>query len=238
MSDNGPEPSESVFQSPTHRRHALLVTGGLVGIFAVVTAIVWWVDLRFFDPMWIRTWIKAMGFAAPLVFILLQAIQVVFAPVPGQLLAGVGGYLFGGILGTLYSMLGVAIGSTVVFVTSQWYGRPFVARVLDSETLTRFDGFMADYGAAGLFIAFLLPLFPDDALCLIAGLTELRYRRFLVLLLVGRTPTFLASAVAGTSLATGHLSRVLLVLAGLTVVSAIVYHFRSRASSTVRLFID
>lgn len=237
MSNNG-DKSESIFQSPAHRRHALLISGGLIGIFAAVTTVVWWVDFRFFDPVWIRTWIEAMGVAAPLVFVLLQAIQVVFAPIPGQLLAGMGGYLFGSILGTLYSMLGVVIGSTVVFITSQRYGRPFVARVLDSETLTRFDGFVADYGSAGLFIAFLLPLFPDDALCLIAGLTELRYRRFLILLLVGRTPTFLASAIAGTSLASGHLSRVLLVLVGLTVISAVVYHFRSRASNTLRPFID
>lgn len=179
-----------------------------------------------------------MGLAAPVVFVLLQATQVVLAPVPGQLLAGVGGYLFGGGLGTLYSILGTSIGSTVVFVTSRRYGRPFAAHVLAPETLNRVDGLVADYGSAGLFVAFLLPTFPDDALCLMAGLTELRYRRFMVLLLVGRTPTFLASAVAGTSLANGRLDRVLIVLAGLAVVSTVVYHFRSGFSSTLRPFID
>lgn len=227
-----------MFRSPAHRRRALLIVGGLLGIIAVVTVSAWWVDLPLFDPVWLQSWIEATGPAAPVVFVLLQALQVVFAPIPGQLLAGVGGYLFGSTLGTLYSMLGVVIGSTIVFIATQRYGRPFVTRALDPETLNRFDGFVADYGSVGLFVAFLVPTFPADALCLMAGLTELRYRRFLVLLIVGRTPTFLASAVAGTSLASGRLDRVLLVVAGLAVVSAVVYHFRSGLSSTLRPFTD
>lgn len=227
-----------MFRSPAHRQYALLTVGGLLGIITVVTVSIWWVDLPFFDPVWLQSWIEATGPAASVVFVLLQALQVVFAPIPGQLLAGVGGYLFGSTLGTLYSMLGMVIGSTIVFIATQRYGRPFVSRVLDPETLNRFDGFMADYGSVGLFVAFLLPTFPDDALCLMAGLTELRYRRFLVLLIGGRTPTFLASAVAGTSLASGRLDQVLLVVAGLAVVSAVVYRFRSRLSSTLRPLTD
>lgn len=227
-----------MFRSPAHRQYALLTVGGLLGIITVVTVSTWWVDLPLFDPVWLQSWIEATGPAASVVFVLLQALQVVFAPIPGQLLAGVGGYLFGSTLGTLYSMLGMVIGSTIVFIATQRYGRPFVSRVLDPETLNRFDGFMADYGSVGLFVAFLLPTFPDDALCLMAGLTELRYRRFLVLLIGGRTPTFLASAVAGTSLASGRLDQVLLVVAGLAVVSAVVYRFRSRLSSTLRPLTD
>lgn len=238
MTDDGRGAGDSLFRSPAHRRRALLAAGGLLGTAALMTATMWWVDLPFFDPAWVRSRIEATGPAAPIVFVLLQATQVVLAPVPGQVLAGVGGYLFGSVLGTSYSVLGMAIGSTVVFGTSRRYGRPFAVRVLTPKTLNRFDGFVADYGSAGLFVAFLLPAFPDDALCLMAGLTELPYRRFLILLLVGRTPTFLASALAGTSLASGHLWRALIVLAGLTAVSVGVYYFRSGLSSGLRPFID
>jgi uncharacterized membrane protein YdjX (TVP38/TMEM64 family) len=97
---------------------------------------------------------------------------------------------------------------------------------------------VADYGSAGLFVAFLLPTFPDDALCVMAGLTELRYRRFLVLLVVGRTPTFLAAAVAGTSLASGRLVRVAAVVAGLAALSLAVYRFRSGLSGRLGPLID
>lgn len=228
------ERAGSVFRSPAHRRRALLVAGGLLGTVAAATAGVWLLDPGVLAPARIRVVLEATGPAAPVAFVALQAMQVVVAPIPGQLLAGVGGYLFGGPLGLLYSMLGVTLGSTVVFAASRRYGRPFATRVLDPAALARFDGFVADSGSAGLFVAFLLPAFPDDALCLLAGLTALRYRRFLLLLIVGRTPTFVASAVAGTSIATDRFDRALLVVAGLTVAMIAVYRFRSRLIGALR----
>lgn len=238
MIDDGRASDDAVFRSPAHRRRALLAAAALLGGLALVTVAVWLFDPRVFEPTWLQSRIEATGPAAPAVFVLLQATQVVVAPVPGQLLAGVGGYLFGSLLGTLYSMLGVVVGSTVVFVASRRYGRPFVARVLTPETLQRVDGFVAEYGSAGLFVAFLLPTFPDDALCAMAGLTTLRYRLFLVLLVVGRTPTFLASAFAGTALESGRIVRVVAVVAGLAVLSAVVYYFRSELSDRLGPLID
>lgn len=79
-----------------------------------------------------------------------------------------------------------------------------------------------------MFVAFLLPTFPDDALCLVAGLTTIRLRTFLTLLVVVRTPTFVAAAYAGTALADDRVERFLLILAGRVLLSAVVYGLRSR----------
>ena len=228
MTDDDPPSTSSIFRSAVHRKRALTVLALLGGGFVAVTVSLWAFVPHVFDPVWLRTWIETTDAAAPVVFVLLQAGQVVFAPIPGQVLGTVGGYLFGSVLGTVYSMLGVTIGSVIVFVASRRYGRPFVARVLTDDALTRVDAFVDAYGAPGLFVAFLLPTFPDDAICLVAGLTPIRFRTFLVLLLVGRTPTFLAAAYAGTALANGRVDRVLLVLVGLLLVSAAVYYLRSR----------
>jgi uncharacterized membrane protein YdjX (TVP38/TMEM64 family) len=229
---------ESVFRSPAHRRRALAVVGSVCAVFVLSGAVLWWADLLVLDPAWLRTRLAALGPAAPLAFVFLQATQVAVAPIPGQVLAGVGGYLFGSWLGTAYSMFGVIVGSMLVFVASRRYGRPFVERVLTPETTGRFDGFVAEYGTAGLFVAFLLPTFPDDALCALAGLTHLSYRRFLLLLVVGRTPTFFAAAVAGTSVASGDVLRASLVVAGLGAVSIAVYYYRGRLSTVLGAFTD
>jgi uncharacterized membrane protein YdjX (TVP38/TMEM64 family) len=234
----GIDDSGSVFRSQSHRRRALAAFSGVCAAMLLSGGVLWWVGPGALDPSWLRERLAALGPLAPLAFVCLQALQVVVAPIPGQVLAGVGGYLFGSRLGTLYSMLGVVLGSTVVFVASQRYGRPFVERVLAPETLTRFDGFVAEYGTVGLFVAFLLPAFPDDALCALAGLTQLDYRRFLFLLVVGRTPTFLAAAVAGTSAASGDLAEAGLVIAGLATASAVVYYFRERLSSALAPLTD
>ena len=227
MTDPKAPADDRVFRSAAHRRRALLLVGALTGAVVAVTAALWTFAPYLFDPTWLQTRLEATGPTAPAVFVLLQTAQVVFAPIPGQVLGTVGGYLFGSALGAAYSMLGVVLGSTIVFVASRRYGRPFAVRVLTEEAVARADAFVDTYGVPGLFVAFLLPTFPDDALCLVAGLTKIRLRTFLTLLVVGRTPTFVAAAYAGTALADGRVERFLLILGVLVLVSAGVYGLRS-----------
>ena len=227
MTDSETGDGGRVFRSAAHRRRALLAVATLTGALVSATVALWTVAPFLFDPTWLQTRIQAAGPTAPAVFVLLQTAQVVFAPIPGQVLGGVGGYLFGSALGAAYSMLGVLLGSTIVFVASRRYGRPFAVRVLTEETVARADAFVDSYGVPGLFVAFLLPTFPDDALCLVAGLTRIRLRTFLTLLVVGRTPTFVAAAYAGTALADGRVERFLVILAVLVLLSAGVYAIRS-----------
>ena len=223
------EPTDGrVFRSAAYRRHTLLLVGVITGGVVAATAALWTFASFLFEPTWLQTRIEAAGPTAPVVFVLLQTTQVVFAPIPGQVLGTVGGYLFGSALGAAYSILGVILGSTLVFVASRRYGRPFAVQVLTEETVGRADAFVDTYGVPGLFVAFLLPTFPDDALCLVAGLTTIRLRTFLTLLVVGRTPTFVAAAYAGTALADGRVEQFLLILAVLVLLSAVVYGLRSR----------
>ena len=114
--------------------------------------------------------------------------------------------------GTVYSLVGVTLGSTVVFVLSRRWGRPYVERMLAAELVDRFDTFVADSGTAGLFLVFLIPGLPDDAVCFLAGLTRLPLRRLVVLVAVGRAPAFALVSLAGAGAATGAYEQVLLVL--------------------------
>lgn len=229
---------DPVFRSPAHRRRALLALGSVLGAVAAVTAALWWLDFGLFDPSRVRSRLAALGPAAPVAFVLLQAAQVVVAPLPGQILAGLGGYLFGARLGVVYSMTGVVLGSSAVFVASRHWGRPFVRRVIDPATRDRFDGFVDEYGTVGLFVAFLMPAFPDDALCLLAGLTAIRYRRFVVLLVVGRTPTFVLAVAAGRSFADGRLFEGAVVVGVGVLATVVVYRFRSALSARLSALSD
>jgi uncharacterized membrane protein YdjX (TVP38/TMEM64 family) len=80
----------------------------------------------------------------------------------------------------------------------------------------------------GLFVLFLLITFPGDVLCFVAGLTDIRLRTFLALVVVGRTSTFVTAAYAGTRLADGALVGVTLVLTALAVISVAVCVARDR----------
>lgn len=219
-----------VFETSAHRRLAVVVALLLVGGISALTIGVWSVIPSIFDPVWLQDRIAATGPAAPLVFVAIQITQVVVAPIPGQVLGAVGGYLFGSLHGTLYSMVGVVIGSCLVFAAGRRYGRPFMVRLVTEATITRFDGFIDQHGTRGLFILFLLPTFPDDVICLVAGLTNIRFRTFLALIVVGRTPGFLATAYAGTNLAEGRVDIFLTITVALLIVSFAIYYYRQEIS--------
>lgn len=171
------------------------------------------------DPDRLRSAILGLGPWAPVGFVLLQAAQVVAAPVPGQVLGFVGGYLFGTLHGTLYSLAGVTIGSAVVFWLSRRFGRPYVERVVEPATVARLDGFLHRNAALALFVAFLLPGLPDDAICFVGGLSDLPLWRLVAIAVVGRAPGFFFVALAGAETATGAATTaafLLVVLGGLS----------------------
>ncbi|MFC7139302.1 TVP38/TMEM64 family protein [Halosimplex aquaticum] len=217
-----------VFRSPAARRDALVRGLALAGVLAGATVSVLALFPQVTDPIWVRAQVSALGPLAPAAFVGLQTAQVVLAPLPGQVIGASAGYAFGTVAGTVYSMVGVLLGTAIAFTASRRYGRPYVERVVDPAALARWDGFVDRRGAAGLFVLFLLPVFPDDLLCFVAGLSELRLRTVLALVAVGRTPSFLVAAFAGERLADGELVVFAAVSAAVVVGSLAVYVGRKR----------
>jgi uncharacterized membrane protein YdjX (TVP38/TMEM64 family) len=180
------------------------------------------------NPLAVRELILSYGVFSPLAFIALQATQVVVAPVPGQVLGFAGGYLFGGLAGTAYSLTGAALGSWIAFSLARRYGRPYVERVVYGPTLEAFDEACRTRGLLALFVVFLVPGLPDDVLCLVAGLTDLDIRKMVVVSVFGRLPGYSVVAFAGTSFAEGD-QRGTALLLGLLLVASLGGWYRRRA---------
>lgn len=223
--------SVRVFASRRDRRRALsvllLAVGAFLGLGALLRQYAPW----FFDPEAARAWIRTFGALAPLVFVSVQALQVVVAPVPGQVLGVASGYLFGAVWGTVYSVVGTALGSLVAFWLSRRFGRPFVERVLDAEALSLFDDFSNEHGVWALFLVFLVPGLPDDAVCFVAGLTEFRLRTLLTVAVVGRFPGFLLANLVGAELAAARYVEAAIVVLVLAVASVVGYLVRDDIAS-------
>ncbi len=153
-----------------------------------------------------------LGPWSPLVFILIQILQVIFAPIPGQAAGFVSGYVYGVPLGMLYTMIGTTLGSLLAFSLARLLGRPFVEKVVDKEALAKFDYLSNEKGLFTLFILFLLPIFPDDAICYIAGTTRIPIWKLVIVAFFGRFPGFLVLNLVGAGFneAGGWISWVLL----------------------------
>ncbi len=121
-----------------------------------------------------------------IVFIALQVLQVVFAPIPGEVTGLIGGYLYGPVLGTIYSTVGLTIGSWLAFLLARTLGLPFVERTVSPEIVKKYDYVMEHQGVLISFVLFLIPGFPKDYLCYIMGLSHMKTMTFLLISTVGR----------------------------------------------------
>ena len=185
----------------------------------------------FKNPDKIKDFVLGFGVFSPAAFILLQILQVLIAPIPGQITGFVSGYIYGTINGTIYSMIGTVIGSFIAFVLSRKLGRPFVERVINKKTLKKFDYISGEKGTFALFLIFLLPALPDDAICFIAGLTKIPIRKLILIAFLGRLPGFLVLNMVGSGVANSEARFSVILFSVLMVVSFLIYIYRKKLES-------
>jgi uncharacterized membrane protein YdjX (TVP38/TMEM64 family) len=135
-----------------------------------------------------RDWVEGLGAWGPLAYVLVQALQVILAPIPGTLLPPVGALAFGPWPAFFLSLAGLALGSAVVFLAARRWGRPLAVRMFGEERIHRYEQVMTARGGLLLWLIFLLPLLPDDMVCALAGLSGIAFQRFMVIAVVGRIP--------------------------------------------------
>jgi hypothetical protein len=95
------------------------------------------------DKHFLKRTLREWGVLAPVIFILLQALQVIISPIPGEATGILGGYLFGQWMGLFYSTIGLTIGSVVAFWIGRWLGAHYVKNLVSAETWNRL-GFIVE----------------------------------------------------------------------------------------------
>lgn len=173
----------------------------------------------------IREYVESYGVFAPIVFIFLSALQVIIAPVPGQAAGLVGGFIFGTVLGTIYGMIGLAIGSVITFSLARKFGQPIVEKLVDKNTLEKFHMFSKKKGELGLFAIYLLPALPDDIMCYLAGLTNIKIHRFIAITILGRLPSFFVLSAVGAGLTSKNSYFAVGLAIAATLVSILIYFY-------------
>jgi uncharacterized membrane protein YdjX (TVP38/TMEM64 family) len=178
------------------------------------------------DKEKVTAFMKAAGPVAPLTFILTQILQVVLAPIPGEATGFIGGYLFGVPLGMLYSTIGLTVGSVIAFLLGRWLEVKFVAKVVNKETLDKFDFLMERQGALIAFFLFVVPGFPKDYLCFILGLSTISWKLFLIMATVGRLPGTLMLTLQGAQVYQGNYLVSVMLLGFCLLLALVLFNYR------------
>ena len=164
-----------------------------------------WKNLKLFydllaDGERVKSFIRSYGMGAPVVFILLQIFQVIFAPIPGEATGFIGGYLFGAVQGFLYSSVGLTIGSLINFAIGRFFGERYIRNWIPSATREKLNRIVRHQGIFVVFLFFIFPGFPKDYLCLFLGITTLPLKVFVILASIGRMPGTLMLSLQGALL--------------------------------------
>lgn len=146
----------------------------------------------------LRVYIAGFGNMAVFLFILFCFLQVVVLPVPGSIAVAAGVALFGPLKCGIFSFIGIVTGSIVAFAIGRWVGYKAVKWIVGKEALDKWLQKLKNKDYLILSIMFLLPMFPDDILCFVAGLSSMTWGYFLVMIVVTR-----AISVASTSFSFG-----------------------------------
>lgn len=178
-------------ESFTRKKVVSILLSGFL-LFGIVVIFIFFSRyfVRYFrNPEEIRLLVKSWGIWAPLGVIILQLIQIVVAPLPGNMMSFASGYALGFWPTIVWLILGVLGGATLAFIIAKVSGRRLLRLFVPSEALAKFDALLLKRGLCYIFLLLLVPNPLGDWVYYLAGLTGIGYPIFLLLVFIARLPS-------------------------------------------------
>ena len=170
---------------------------GVLALLLLLGAAVWGWRLGIFrDVTTLRAFIAGVGLWGPAALILLHVVQVAIPILPGAVALTAGVLAFGPWEGFLYNYIGIILGSLLAFLLARRCGKPLVRSVLSPALCEKYLDKPLPHKFERIFaLIILVPFAPDDALCMVAGLSKIPTGRFVAIVALMKPITiFLYSA--------------------------------------------
>jgi uncharacterized membrane protein YdjX (TVP38/TMEM64 family) len=179
----------------------------LVAVFIIFTAYEYYGQYfnELKNPKKIKSIVLSYEEYSIFAFLALQVIQVVAFFIPGEVMQIAGGYIYGAFLGGVLTLVGITLGSAIVYGISRRYGKPFIRRIISEKHLDFFDK-MLRLGSVNyiVFLLYLIPGIPKDVLAYICGISDITFKNFILYSTIGRIPGIFISSYFGARMYTGH----------------------------------
>lgn len=177
----------------------LLTAASAVFCILIVAVIIKaYMEGKFESVETLQAYIKGYGILAPVILIVIQAMQVIVPILPGFLGCAVGAVLFGSMGGFWCNYIGISAGSIIAFLLAKKYGIKLVEKLFPKDQYEKYSGWAGKSRSyvAFLFLGMALPLFPDDFFCYFSGLTKMRAEKFAAIIVLGKPWCILAYSLA------------------------------------------
>lgn len=141
---------------------------------------------KFNDFEALKSFILDSGFWGATVFIGITIFQVVVLPIPEAVTILLGVAIYGATWSFVLSVIGTIIGSLISFMLGKVFGRRLCNWMFGEENTEKYAKILGEKGRFLFIIMLLFPAFPDDMLCMIAGITSMSYGYFTIVCLLTR----------------------------------------------------
>lgn len=200
------------------------VVFGVVASFALLVALyfaatTWWGVSFQIDAEPFQDWVEDRGPLGPIVFVLIMAASVLFAPIPNVPIFIAAGLAWGPILGTVYCMAGLTLGSAAAFWVARRFGRNHLPKLIGHRAAARIDHMVDNMGGRVVFFSRLMPGVNFDWISFVAGMTSVSFRTFIFYSFWGMLPICAVTVAMGDGLSRDP--RITLGLGGLWVVAIV-----------------
>ncbi|MFN0146782.1 MAG: TVP38/TMEM64 family protein [Dehalococcoidia bacterium] len=177
------------------------IAGGLAALIAayvVTSSLLGWTTEINAGPL--REWVEDFGPWAPALFVLIMAFSVLVAPIPNAPIFAAAGLVWGSVLGTVYSLAGLLLGSAMAFCVARWTGRRYVGRLIGAKAAGRLDRAAETMGGRVIFWSRMMPGINFDWISFVAGMTSIRFAVFFAYSALGMILPTAVTVVAGDGL--------------------------------------
>ncbi len=217
----------------TERQRKILSAVAIIAFIMFCAVVGWFIGrpiIRFVsEPERFRAWVDESGIMGRIYFILMVLFQVVIAFVPGEPLEIGAGYAFGAIEGTILCLIGIALGSFIVFALVRKFGIRLVEVFFTFEKI-KSAKFLQDRKKVAMltFLMFFLPGTPKDLLTYFIGITDIKMKHFFIIATLARIPSVVTSTIGGSFLGVEKYTFAVIVFAATLIISAVGWYFYNR----------
>lgn len=161
----------------------------LIIAYIVCVLVVWYYASNLLvDKEHVRHIISGYGIFGAVIFLIIQIGQNVIAPIAHYPILLAGGYVFGPVLGFIYNWVGTSIGTILVILLARKFGRPLVNKMVSRKFIEKYDHVIQKLSPFGLFLIYALPVFPDDEISYLIGVSGMPVKRIIFAILLGKIP--------------------------------------------------
>ena len=154
----------------------------IIGIILTIIGFILVSKSTYFDPGQVfEQLLRSMGWLAPFIFVLVQISQIIYPIIPMGMTNVIGVLIFGLWGGIGLNIIGIIIGSMINYFLGKKFGGSIIRAFISDEQYDKYMGTINNGKAFDrlIMVGFIAPVFPDDIFCMIAGMSNMKFSRFI-----------------------------------------------------------